>query len=491
VFEAVALGRKASKAEVAAAEPELQNELLSLQRRLTEADFPVIIIVAGVEGAGKGEVVNRLLKWFDARGVETHAFWDETEEERSRPRFWRFWRALPPKGKIGIMFGSWYTQPIINQVIGKTNLELFDREIHRINEFEQAQTDDGVLIIKLWFHLSQDEQHRRIQREKKGKREKISPLTKKFAKHYSEFAAVSERAIRLTDKNHCPWHLIESDDRNYRNLAVGKIVGSALRQRLDEPTVAPSAGPGRTPVVQETTVLDKVAVEHGGDEKTYRAEIKELQHELYGLGWEARNRRVNTVAVFEGWDAAGKGGAIRRVTEAMDARLYRVISVAAPTDEERAHHYLWRFWRHLPRAGYCTIYDRSWYGRVLVERVEEFAQPAEWQRGYQEINAFEEQLVEHGTVLFKFWLHIDREEQHRRFKEREVTAHKQHKITDEDWRNRERWSDYEQAVNDMVARTSTEYAPWTLVAGNDKLYARLQVLRVFRDGLKRALKNLD
>jgi polyphosphate kinase 2 (PPK2 family) len=215
--------------------------------------------------------------------------------------------------------------------------------------------------------------------------------------------------------------------------------------------------------------------------------LDEYQSQLNNLAWQAREARLFTVAVFEGWDAAGKGGAIRRVTQAVDARLYQAITVGAPTDEERAHHYLWRFWRHLPRAGFMTIYDRSWYGRVLVERVEGFARPDEWRRSYLEINDFEEQLVDHGVVLMKFWLHISKEEQLRRFREREQVAWKQHKITPEDWRNRERWDDYRLAVDEMVARTSTEYAPWDLVAANDKRFARIEVLRAFCTCLERAL----
>ncbi len=223
------------------------------------------------------------------------------------------------------------------------------------------------------------------------------------------------------------------------------------------------------------------------DDKAYRRAMEQYSDQLYDLAWKARAQGVNTVAVFEGWDAAGKGGAIRRVTQAMDARLYRVISVAAPSDEEKAHHYLWRFWRHVPRQGFHTIYDRSWYGRVLVERIEGFATDFAWQRAYNEINSFEEQLVDHGTVVLKFWVHIDPEEQLRRFREREQTPWKQHKITAEDWRNRERWADYERAVTDMVVRTSTEIAPWTLVPGNDKRVARVEILKTYCERLAAAL----
>lgn len=482
MFEAAELGRKVSKQDYDAREPELHSSLLAVQRRLREADFPVIIIVSGVEGAGKGGVVSLIHQWMDARGLETNAFWDATDEELMRPRFWKFWRALPPKGRIGLMFGSWYTQPIIDRVMKTTKMDKFDRELERIRHFEDMLVDDGALIIKLWFHLSKKEQLKRLKDEAKGKGGKISPLTKSFSRRYDDFALISERAIRKTDVAHSPWHIIEAGNSRYRNLKVGEILLERLTARLEQPP--PSSGRLSVSLpallkVGEPGVLSAVDLERRIEDRTYRKELRHYQDELYALAWKARQQRINTVAVFEGWDAAGKGGAIRRVTQAMDARLYRVISVAAPTDEEKSHHYLWRFWRHLPRAGYATIYDRSWYGRVLVERVEGFAREIEWQRAYNEINSFEEQLVEHGIVLMKFWVHISPEEQLRRFREREQIEWKQHKITEEDWRNRERWDDYERAVSDMVVRTSTEIAPWTLVAGNDKHVARIEILKTF------------
>jgi len=235
------------------------------------------------------------------------------------------------------------------------------------------------------------------------------------------------------------------------------------------------------------TILDRVDLSVGLEDDEYKPRLKAAQKRLNRLTWAAWNQRRSLVAVFEGWDAGGKGGAIRRATEAMDARLYRVISVAAPTDEERAHHYLWRFWRQLPRDGYATLYDRSWYGRVLVERVEGLASEAQWSRAYAEINDFEEQLAEHGTAVVKFWLHISPEEQLRRFREREITPWKQHKITDEDWRNREKWADYERAVNDMVAHTSTAHAPWVLVPGDDKYYARVMIVERLCEALESVL----
>ncbi|MBK6658810.1 MAG: polyphosphate:AMP phosphotransferase [Proteobacteria bacterium] len=490
MFEAAELGSKISKEEFERREPSVHQELLELQRRVRDADFPVIVIVSGVEGAGKGDVVSLLHRWMDVRGLETQAFWDETDEERLRPRYWRFWRAMPPKGRIGILFGSWYTRPIIDLALKFSKRDKFDRELERIRHFEDMLVDDGALIIKLWFHLSKKGQLKRLEEDAKGKGVKVGPLTKTYAKSYDRFVKVSERALRKTDVSHSPWHIIDASNTRFRDMRVGEILIERLKARLDE--APPSSG--RVTVSSpallkagEQSVLSAVPLAATVDDKAYRRAMEQYSDELYDLAWKARAKGVNTVAVFEGWDAAGKGGAIRRVTQAMDARLYRVISVAAPTDEEKAHHYLWRFWRHVPRRGFHTIYDRSWYGRVLVERVEGFATDLAWQRAYNEINSFEEQLVDHGTLVLKFWVHIDQQEQLRRFREREQTPWKQHKITAEDWRNRDRWDDYERAVTDMVVHTSTEIAPWTLVPGNDKRVARVEILKTYCERLAAAL----
>jgi polyphosphate kinase 2 (PPK2 family) len=225
------------------------------------------------------------------------------------------------------------------------------------------------------------------------------------------------------------------------------------------------------------TILSSLDMSQAVSKKAFATDLEKYQGRLNLLQRKAEQKGVSTILVFEGLDAAGKGGAIRRVTGALDARSYQVIPIAAPTDEERAHHYLWRFWRQLSRAGRLTIFDRSWYGRVLVERVEGFATEREWRRAYSEITEFEEQLVDHGIVLMKYWVHISQDEQLRRFKAREKARYKRWKLTDEDWRNRAKWADYERAVNDMVERTSTRLAPWTLVEGNDKYFARLKVLK--------------
>ncbi len=490
MFEAAELGRKLSKQEFDQIEPDLHTALLAAQRSLRETDIPVILIVSGVEGAGKGEVVNRLNKWLDTRGIMTTAFWDESDEERERPAYWRFWRRLPPKGNIGIMFGSWYILPIIDFVFGRIDDAEYEKRLQRIWNFEHMLSEDGALIIKFWFHLSEKNQRKKL--EKENKDHKYTPILKKFSKHYKDFAKTSEYAIRMTDQGGSPWHIIEADDKLYRDITIGKIIHDALVTRIQKQSDKPSDLTVNeesiiSKICKDLTVLDGVDINKKTTEKNYEKQLKKYQKKLNALSWEARKQNRSTIAMFEGWDAAGKGGAIRRMTACIDARLYKTISVAAPTDEEKAQHYLWRFWRHIPRAGYVTIYDRSWYGRVLVERVEGFAHPIEWNRAYQEINEFEEQLVESGIILCKFWIHITKDEQLRRFKEREKTPWKVHKITDEDWRNRDKWDNYKHAINDMVIHTSTEYAPWSLIPGNDKRVARVEVLKTVCDTLEASL----
>ncbi len=488
MFASAELGQSLSREQYDAALPELRARLLQAQLELRGGKFPVIVIVSGADGAGKGELVHRLNEWLDPRGVETHAFWGCSDEERERPPYWRFWRALPGRGRIGILFGSWYTEPILARVGGRMKRAGFDLALERIADFEQMLAADGALIVKFWLHLAKRDQKKRLRKlEKEGR---LGPDDWKHYQLYERFVRVSERAVRRTDTGAAPWHVIEATDRRHRELTAGTLLCQALRARLDRPVAPPATAPAPAPRpllrARRVSVLDRVDLSARLAEAEYERQLARQQATLSRLAWEAHARRRSLVLVFEGWDAAGKGSAIRRVTQALDPRLYRVVGIAAPTDEERAQHYLWRFWRHLPRAGFVTIFDRSWYGRVLVERVEGFARPDEWQRAYHEINAFEEQLVGHGILLAKFWLHLSPAEQLRRFKERQTVAYKRHKITDEDWRNRKKWPDYRRAVDEMVARCSTEFAPWTLVAGDDKRHARIQILKTVVGRLRAA-----
>lgn len=481
MFEAAEAGHTVSKEDYKAQVPELRQALLDAQYRLLEtARFPVIIIVGGVDGAGKGETVNLFNEWMDPRHLMTHGFGAPSDEEAQRPPMWRFWRALPPKGHIGMLFGSWYTAPIVERATGKLKKEDFQRAIEEIRHFEDMLTTDGALLVKFWFHLSQDAQHKRLEAlEADPKtRWRVTDTDWERYKDYDKYRAVSEVALQETSTAQAPWHIIDGSDARYRALTAGQLLLQALTRHLDEAAAArPAARDEVAPPSQAPHVLETLDYTLKLGRKVYEAQLEEWQGRLNLLTRDKRFAKKSLVVVFEGQDAAGKGGSIRRITAALDARQYQVIPVSAPSDEERAQPYLWRFWRQLPRKGHITLFDRSWYGRVLVERVEKFAAVADWQRAYQEINDFEAQLVQHDTILVKFWLAITQEEQLVRFREREEVRFKNHKLTPDDWRNREKWDDYVAAVNDMVAQTSTALAPWTLVPSNDVEYARITVLQ--------------
>lgn len=493
MFETAELGRKISRQEFKAQVPQLRTELLELQQQLRTADFSVIVVFAGVDGAGKSETVDVLNEWMDPRGLLTRAFDPPSPEEQERPEFWRYWLALPPKGRIGMYLSSWYSQPLMDLVYGEIDQASFDQSLNRITTFEKELADDGTLILKFWMHLGKKAQKKRLDALEKDPltRWRVTKSEKQHWKMYEAFEAVADRLLHKTNMGEAPWYIVEGADHNYRTLSVATLLRDAIHRHLERRAAVgekvSAKKTARVETKQPHTVLSRLDMTQKVLRAEYELFLEKYQGKLHRLTREAKARQLSTILVFEGVDAAGKGGAIHRLTAAMDARLYQVIPIAAPTDEERAQHYLWRFWRHLPRAGRVTIFDRSWYGRVLVERVEGFADDAAWRRAYAEINDFEEQLVEHGTVLVKYWEHITEEEQLRRFESRQQTPYKSYKLTPEDWRNRDKWDVYEQAVNDMVAYTSTNFAPWTLVEGNDKHFARLKVLRMLCERLGAAL----
>lgn len=491
MFESAEIGHKLDKKTFEREEPVLRAALLDAQFDLAEAKaFSVVILVGGVDGAGKGDTVNTLNAWMDPRQIETNAMGQASDEEEARPPMWRFWRALPPKGKIGVFFGSWYTAPIIDRVARKTDDAAFDRSLDEILRFERMLAAEGTLVLKFWFHLSKEAQRKRLKALEKDKatRWRVTETDWARFRQYSQFRTVSELALRRTNTGHAPWIVVEGSDQRYRAITVGKTLLEALTSRLAR-AEPPSglAAPPPPPAVDGLELLHTLDLTKAVPRKVYRDELEVLQGRLNMLSRDKKFAERSLIAAFEGMDAAGKGGAIRRVTGALDARFYRVVRVAAPSDEERARPYLWRFWRHVPANGHVTIFDRSWYGRVLVERVEGFAPESDWMRAYTEIVDFEEELAAYGAIVAKFWLAIDKDEQARRFEEREAEAHKRFKLTAEDWRNRDKWEDYVRAVGDMVDRTSTRSAPWTLVEANDKYHARLKILTTLCERIEAAI----
>lgn len=528
MFEAAELGNQVDKTVFNQQVPVLRTQLLEVQQKIRRANFPVIIVFAGVDGAGKSETANLLNEWMDPRWVVTRAYTQPSDEELERPEFWRYWRDLPRKGVIGCFLSSWYSRPVLDHVYGRKTDSQLDEELDRIIAFERGLASDGALILKFWMHLGKDAQKKRFE-TLEGSPLTSWRVTKTDWDHwriYDKFIASAERTIMRTSVGRAPWHIVEGADSRYRSLTVANTILENIERRLQQfemqQRVAATlktatdegngkgkdkakkkksakkgngAGNGGPLPASEVgmsapgiSILSKLDMTSDLPRKEYDKKLEMYQGRLNRLSREARDRGMSSILVFEGWDAGGKGGAIRRMTAALDSRSYQVIPIAAPTDEEKAHHHLWRFWRHLSRAGRVTIFDRSWYGRVLVERIEGFATEAEWMRGYSELNDFEEQLVDHGIVLLKYWMHITKEEQLKRFKARKKISYKRWKLTDEDWRNREKWDQYELAVNDMIARTSTSIAPWTLVEGDSKRFARIRVISTFCEELEKALE---
>jgi AMP-polyphosphate phosphotransferase len=490
MLDDIVVGNEVPKDEYESAVPALRQELIELQHELRERGFAVLVHLVGTDVYGCEEVYDRLHEWLDARYIRAEAFDLASEEERERPLFWRYWRTLPANGLLGIHYGAWSLGALASALRGELDEQAFDARIGHVRGFERTLVDDGTLLIKLWLHVPKRVFKKRI--EKASKDPVMSGFVDKrdwrLLENYDELLPLAERYIRRTDTSQTPWTLIESSDARYRDLAVARAIRDALTKRLGEQVSAPEAPPAPASAPSNSvSLLDAVDLTAKLEKRDYKQRLIELQSRVHELTTRAAFEGVSTVMAFEGWDAAGKGGAIRRITNVVRARFARVVPVAAPTTTEHTYHYLWRFWKHLPRAGRMLVFDRSWYGRVLVERVEGFATEEEWRRAYSEINDFESSLVEHGVVFLKFWLHISDEEQLRRFEQREATGYKRYKITEEDYRNREKRGVYLGAIDEMIRRTSTDIAPWHLIAAEDKRWARIQVLERVCAALEKAL----
>lgn len=482
--------QKLTKSEFEARLPALRAELLEVQNSLRKADFPVIVLFAGVDGAGKSEMVNLLNEWLDPKWLTNRAYVRaaDSDAQVERPVLRRYWDDLPPRGQIGLFLSAWYSQVLLGAVAQTVTDFEFPRHVERIRRFEHTLATDGALILKFWMHLDKRRQRKQLERLESN------PATAWRVTHtdwahwamYNRFVVAGDRIIDATDTELAPWRVIDGADHRYRSMAIGEHILNAIKDRLTPSSTVPAS---TNHVPSPVNWLSRVDLTQALTKTDYRQRREQSQGVLNRLCRQAKQQKVSSVLVFEGWDAAGKGGAIRRILRALDPRTYRVIPVAAPTEEEHAQHYLWRFWRHLPSDGNITFFDRSWYGRVLVERIEGFARTDEWQRAYDEINAFEQELVESGIMICKFWLHIDKDEQLHRFEERKNTPHKAWKLTEEDWRNREKWDEYESAVNDMVQYTNTSHAPWTIVPANDKYTARIHVLDTACEHLQKTLSS--
>ena len=496
MFESAEIGHFIDKETYDKEVPALREALLEVQYELhQQKNTAVIVLINGIEGAGKGETVKLLNEWMDPRLIEVRTFDRQTDEELAHPPAWRYWRLLPAKGRMGVFFGNWYSQMLQGRVHGLFKNAVLDQAINGAERLEKMLCDEGAIIFKFWFHLSKKQMKERLHTLKDDPLHswRISPLDWQQSKTYEKFVRYGERAIRRTSRDYAPWNIVEGVDPYYRSLTVGKILLEGLQAALSTPRVT-ARSTHAAPLADDldgVSLLDCLDMSLHLDKDDYAEQLITEQARLSGLMRDKRMRRHALIAVFEGNDAAGKGGSIRRVAAALDPRQYEIVPIAAPSEDERAQPYLWRFWRKIPARGKFTIFDRSWYGRVLVERVEGFCSQVDWMRAYGEINDFEEQLTAAGAIVVKFWLAIDKDTQLERFQAREKIPFKRFKITEEDWRNREKWDTYRRAVCDMVDRTSTEISPWTLVEANDKRWARVKVLRTINEALEAAFAKRD
>ena len=474
----------------------LRNKLGMLQRTAKDMEIPVMILFEGWDASGKGTLMNELILPLDPRGFQVFNIGEPTKESLLWPHLFAFWGMTPPKGRMSIFNRSWYRR-MLEPIKGDEGV------LEDILSFERQLTDSGTIIIKFFLHISKKEQKKRLKKmnENHASTWRVNKRELENNENYDQIAKTIEETILRTDKEHAPWTIIEAEHRDYATIKILSTVALALEkqiQRVEEnrkiatmkmETIQNNAAEENTIdcVVTDPSVLKNLDLNRTVSDTKYRKDLKEKQQQFRELQYKLYTVRRPMVIVFEGQDASGKGGAIKRITQKLDPRGYEVNPTAAPNDWERAHHYLYRFWSQFPKAGHVGVFDRSWYGRVLVERVEGFCSEREWRKAYEEINEMEDQWARYGTIILKFWMQVDAEEQFRRLKSREENPEKNWKITAEDWRNREKSGLYEKAAEEMMLRTSTANAPWIIVEANDKKFARLKVLTNIVDALTTAL----
>ena len=432
----------------------------------------LVILVSGIELAGKGEAVKTLRGWMDPRFLRVKA--DPPMPITANQAFWQpYARFLPAQGQITVLFGNWYSDLLVSAMNAAKPIDdhLFDGYIANMRAFEQDLKNNHVEVIKIWFDLPWKALQKRLDTIDASEQHwhKLHGLDWRNQKQYDTLQSLRRR---FSDD----WYIVDGEDEIQRDQFFAQYILKHL-QDLPEHPIRASEAWQKAKITALLRQPDSAAL----DPDDYKKRLKKLSKKVAdALRYDQRK----VVVVLEGMDAAGKGGAIKRIVKRLDPREYDIHTIAAPETYELRHPYLWRFWNRLPDGSSITIFDRSWYGRVLVERVENFASPVAWQRAFGEINRFEKDLVDSQTVVIKLWLAISKDEQALRFKAREQTPHKRFKITAEDWRNRDKWNAYLQAAADMFEQTNTDDAPWYIVATDNKYAARIAVLEAMLKQLK-------
>lgn len=490
MLDKIDLKKNISKEKYKSEAKELRNQLYVLQQEVLKKKLPVMILFEGWGASGKGDLISNLILNFDPRWCKVHSVTQPTELERRRPVLWRYWNFVPKAGNFSVLDRSWYMDVSTARLEEDVCAKELTRRLDSINTFERELTDAGYLIIKFFVHISKKEQKERFEKLLKDQNTqwRVTEQDWKRNRQYEKHCKAFDEMIGYTNTTAAPWHLISGTDHRAATLDVFHAVLNRVTEALDSrknplPDKEAPIRPGAYPFLPMPK-LSEVSLDRSLEKEEYHKRLEEAQKELRELHSELYLKKIPVILAFEGWDAAGKGGTIRRVAKALDPRGYQVVPIASPNSDEAARHYLWRFWKNIPRDGHVAIFDRTWYGRVLVERVEGFCTEKDWKRAYREINEFEHELADWGAVILKFWLQIDKDEQFRRFKDRQNDPEKNWKITEEDWRNRSKWDQYETCVNDMLKYTSTQFAPWHIIESQDKRYGRIQALEIITDAIQ-------
>lgn len=467
-----------------------EEKLSQQQMKLKEKRLPVLVLIEGWGAAGKGSAIGQIIKNIDPRFFKVFSMPSTpTEEERRRPFLYRFFEKIPEAGKFTFLDSGWMDQIMKERLDGKLDDKAYAQRVDSVKRFERGLTDNGYLVLKFFFHISKKEQESRIEAllSEKDTAWRVSEGDMWQNRHYDKCLEAFDRYLDDTNTPSAPWYIVDSKSKKFAELQVMETLCMGIETALHNESLAVPLLQNAFPLIKMPKLRDVPLEGKTLDEEEYKKELKELQAKLGQLHNRLYRKRVPVIIAYEGWDAAGKGGNIKRLTGALDPRGFEVHPIASPEPHEKARHYLWRFWTRLPKDGHIAIFDRTWYGRVMVERLEGFCSENDWQRAYYEMNEFEQELYNWGAVILKFWVQIDKDTQLARFTERQNTPSKQWKITDEDWRNREKWDLYEQAVDEMLQKTSTTYAPWHILESVDKKYARIKALHIVIDALEKAL----
>lgn len=465
-----------------------REKLAGQQMLIKEHKLPVIVLFEGWGTAGKGSAIGQVIRNIDPRFFKVFSLEKATEEELRKPFLTRYFTKIPEAGKFVFLDSGWMDEITKDCFQDKMSEKEYEQRIDCIRRFERQLTDNGYLVMKFFFDISQKEQKKRIENllENIDTSWRVSENDKWQNKHYEKCVEVFDRYLEGTNAPSAPWYIVDAKSKKWVELQVLEILTEGIEVALQNSAMAVPILQNVFPLVKMPK-LEEIPLDARIEEEEYKEELHRLQEYLRELHNRLYRKQMPVIIAYEGWDAAGKGGNIKRITEALDPRGFEVHPIASPEPHEKARHYLWRFWTRLPKTGHIAIFDRSWYGRVMVERLEGFCSENDWKRAYNEINEFEKELADWGAVIIKFWVQIDKDTQLQRFQLRQNTPEKQWKITDEDWRNREKWDAYEVAVNEMIQKTSTTYAPWHILESVDKKYARIKALKIIIEELEKVI----